>query len=195
MISVLFAAAASKIKLSADASEHTNTRTSCTADGDIAALPPLVRSFIEDRYLAGTANAEAQYKNAAGDEDALTGALGALIPTAGPVRFSIHPGIEFVVEINVRKIPRARRRRAGETAGCRRHLPTRGDVSRTTCFPKRTSFSIQEELKGEKPLADQARVMKARVRDGIVIDYAPGAYSACASVSTTMIRASSLRKI
>ena len=42
-------------------------------------LPDIVREFIRDRYLAGVSEAQAQYDNAMGDEDSLTGALGALI--------------------------------------------------------------------------------------------------------------------
>jgi len=44
-----------------------------------ASLPDIVREFIRDRYLAGVADAEAQYDDALGDEDSLTGACGVLI--------------------------------------------------------------------------------------------------------------------
>jgi hypothetical protein len=140
----------------------------------------LVRSFIEDRYLAGTANAEAQYKNAAGDEDTLTGALGALISTSGPVHFSVYPGIEFVVEINFRKIrgrgAGAPEKRLGADGIFQLEVTAHGQP----VFRKGLPFQSKKNWKGRnRQLADQARVMKERVRDGIAFDYTPGAYAAC----------------
>src|ERR1700761_1425881 len=67
-------------------------------------LPPVVLNFIRDRYVAGVANAQAQYQNAAGDEDSLTGALGALISTPEPVHFSFGSSIDIEVQIDFRKL-------------------------------------------------------------------------------------------
>src|SRR5579859_6646669 len=67
-------------------------------------LPPIVLEFIRDRYLAGVANAEAQYQNVAGDEDSLTGALGVLISPAAIRHFWISPSTQIDVQIDFRKL-------------------------------------------------------------------------------------------
>jgi hypothetical protein len=140
----------------------------------------MVRNFIHDRYLAGTAEAEAQYQNAAGDEDTLTGALGALVSTSGPVGFSGDPMGDFVVQISFRKV-RGRGQNAPEkrfgTDGIFQLQVTRQGHP---VFRKGLPFQAKKNWKGrDRRLADQARDMKQRVGNGIVIDYTPKGYAAC----------------
>jgi len=139
--------------------------------------------FIRDRYLAGTADAEAQYQNAAGDEDALTGSLGALISTPGRVRFAVDSTSEFVVEINYRKI-RGRGRGAPE-----KRFGADGifqlDISSPgigSVFRKGLPFQSKKNWKGrDSKLVKQARLMQETVGGGIVIDYTPQGFKACRS--------------
>jgi hypothetical protein len=82
-------------------------------------LPPIVLNLIRDRYLAGVATAQAQYQNAAGDEDSLSGALGALISTSEPVHFLFGSSLDIEVQIDFRKLrgrgQNAPRRGSGRT--------------------------------------------------------------------------------
>jgi hypothetical protein len=149
--------------------------------GTVLRLPPLVRRFIEDRYLAGTADAEAQYLNAAGDEDSLTGALGALVSTSGPVGFSGDATGEIVVQISYRKVrgrgPHAPEKRFGTDGIFQLQVTQQGQ----TIFRKGLPFQAKKNWKGrDRHLAAQAQDMKRRVGGGIVIDYTAKGYTACA---------------
>lgn len=148
--------------------------------GPLQLLPPLVRGFIHDRYLAGTADAEAQYANAAGDEDTLTGALGALISTTGPVGFTVDPIRQFTVEISYRKV-RGRGQDAPEKRfGTDGIFQLQVTQYGRTVFQKGLPFQSKKNWKGrDRRLAEQAREMKRRVGNGIVIDYTPKGYTAC----------------
>jgi len=68
------------------------------------ALPNIVLDFTRDRHVAGVANAEAQYQNAVGDEDALTGDLGAIISLSRPREFLIGSSTQIEVQIDFRKL-------------------------------------------------------------------------------------------
>jgi hypothetical protein len=135
----------------------------------------VVIGFIQDRYLAGTADAEAQYEYAAGDEDTLTGSLGALISTRGRVRFLVDSASEYVVEIGYRKI-RGRGPGAPE-----KHLGADGifqlDISAQgvgSVFRKGLPFQSKKNWKGrDSKLVKQARLMEQTMGGGIVIDYTP----------------------
>lgn len=148
--------------------------------GPLLLLPPLVRGFIHDRYLAGIADAEAQYQNAAGDEDTLTGALGALVSTSGPVGFSVDPTREFVVQISYRKL-RGRGRDAPEKRfGADGIFQLQVTLQGRPVFRKGLPFQAKKNWKGrDRRLANQARDMKQSVGGGIVIDYTPSGYTAC----------------
>jgi hypothetical protein len=144
-------------------------------------LPPIVRRFIQDRYLAGTANAEAQYRNAAGDEDSLTGALGALISTSGPVGFAVDSETNVFVEISYRKL-RGRGHDAPEKRfgadGIFQIDVSADNVGRR--FKKGLPFQAKKNWKGrDSRLAKQAEEMQRTLHAGIVIDYTPAGYDAC----------------
>jgi hypothetical protein len=145
----------------------------------LASLPTLVRDFIEDRYLAGTANAEAQYQNAAGDEDTLTGALGALIATSQPVSFRFGL-IEIVVQISYRKL-RGRGKDAPEKRfGADGIFQLQVTWPGRSTFQKGLPFQSKKNWKGRNSeLTRQAKDMLNTVGGGIVIDYTPNGYKAC----------------
>jgi len=149
--------------------------------GLLQSLPPIVRRFIQDRYLAGTANAEAQYQNAAGDEDSLTGALGALISTSEPVGFTVDSETTVVVEISYRKL-----RGRGHDAPERRFGADgifQVNVSADNVgeqFRKGLPFQAKKNWKGrDSRLAKQAEQMQRTLHGGIVIDYSPSGFTAC----------------
>jgi hypothetical protein len=144
-------------------------------------LPPLVLGVVRDRYLAGTANAEAQYPNAAGDEDTLTGSLGALISTPEPVRISIDGASEFLVRISYRKIrgrgQGAPEKRLGADGIFQVDVSFPGDGS---VFRKGLPFQSKKNWRGrDSKLVEQARLMQETVGGGIVIDYTPRGFTAC----------------
>lgn len=146
----------------------------------LQSLPEIVRNFIRDRYLAGVADAEAQYENAVGDEDTLTGALGALISTSTPMFFQIGPDLQIEVQIDYRKL-RGRGKNAPES-----RLGADGvfqiQISKSGCSPFRKGlpFQAKKNWKGrDRNLLNQARDMERRLRGGIAIDYTPRGFTAC----------------
>src|ERR1700722_14548879 len=145
----------------------------------LTSLPDIVREFIRDRYLAGVADAEAQYENAMGDEDSLTGALGALISTSTPRQFRIG-STEIVVRIDYRKLRGrgndAPEKRLGPDGVFQIQISGAGIPS----FRKGLAFQAKKNWKGkDKRLVGQARNMQRTIGGGIVIDYTPHGYSAC----------------
>lgn len=66
-------------------------------------LPAVVFNSLRDRYIAGTADAEAQFLAGAADEDSLTGALGQAISMAQPLSFQTSAGT-FSVHVTWKKI-------------------------------------------------------------------------------------------
>jgi len=146
----------------------------------LAALPDIVLEFIRDRYLAGVADAEAQYENAMGDEDSLTGALGALISTSRPRLFQVGAGVEIEVHIDYRKL-----RGRGNDAPEKRLGPDgifqiKVSGAGISTFQKGLPFQAKKNWRGkDSRLANQARNMKRTLGGGIVIDYTSRGYSAC----------------
>jgi hypothetical protein len=144
------------------------------------ALPRIVLDFIRDRYVAGVANAEVQYQNAAGDEDSLTGALGALISPSGPRHFWIGPATQIEVQIDFRKLRgrghNAPEKRFGPDGIFQLQISTNGVPS----FRKGLPFQAKKNWKGRnRQLANQARAMQRNLGGGIVVDYTPHGYAAC----------------
>jgi hypothetical protein len=143
-------------------------------------LPSIVLEFIRAQYVTGVADAEAQYENAAGDEDSLTGALGALISTAGPRYFLVGPATQIGVQIDFRKLrgrgPNAPEKRFGPDGIFQLQITENGMPS----FRKGLPFQAKKNWKGRnRQLADQARAMQRNLRGGIVIDYTAHGYTAC----------------
>jgi hypothetical protein len=145
----------------------------------LLSLPDIVRDFIRDRYLAGVADAEAQYANAVGDEDSLTGALGALISTSIPREFRVGP-VQIVVQIDYRKL-RGRGNDAPEKLlGPDGIFQIQVSANGKPSFRKGLPFQAKKNWKGKnKDLVKQAEEMRRSVGGGIVIDYTPNGYSAC----------------
>jgi len=135
--------------------------------------------FIRDLYLAGVAEAEAQYENAMGDEDPLTGALGALIAISRPREFRIG-SVQAVVRINYRKL-RGRGKDAPEhLLGPDGIFQIQIAVHGQPEFRKGLPFQAKKNWKGkDRKLLDQAQDMQRTVGGGIVIDYTSRGYSAC----------------
>jgi hypothetical protein len=144
-------------------------------------LPDIVLDFIRDRYVAGVANAEAQYQNAAGDEDTLTGALGALISTSRSTHFLFGPALDIEVEIGFRKL-RGRGRDAPEKRfGPDGIFHLQISANGVPSLRKGLPFQAKKNWKGRnRELANQTRAMQKSLREGIVVDYTPHAFSACA---------------
>lgn len=146
----------------------------------LLSLPELVRTFIRDRYLAGVADAQAQYQYGAGDEDALTGALGALISMTRPVTFNIE-GLTLTVLINYRKLrgrgPNAPEKQFGADGNFQIQI---SDANHASVFKKGLPFQAKKGWKGrDKRLMEQAREMSRAIHGGIVIDYSLNGYAAC----------------
>jgi len=144
-------------------------------------LPPIVLNFIRDRYVAGVANAQAQYQNAAGDEDSLTGALGALISTPEPVHFLFGPSPDIEVQIDFRKLRgrghNAPEKRLGPDGIFQLQISTNG----VPYFRKGLPFQAKKNWKGRnRQLVNQARAMQRNLGGGIVVDYTAQGYTACA---------------
>jgi hypothetical protein len=145
----------------------------------LSLLPDIVLEFIRDRYLAGVAEAEAQYENAMGDEDSLTGALGALISIASAREFRIG-SIQAFVQISYRKL-RGRGKDAPEhLLGADGIFQIQVAVQGQPDFRKGLPFQAKKNWKGrDRKLLGQAQEMQKSVGGGIVIDYTPHGYTAC----------------
>lgn len=146
----------------------------------LPSLPSIVLEFIRYKYVTGVADAEAQYENAAGDEDSLTGALGALISTVGSRYFLVGPATQIEVKIDFRKL-----RGRGHDAPEKRFGPDgifqlQISANGVPSFRKGLPFQAKKNWKGRsRELADQARAMQRNLRGGIVIDYTAYGYTAC----------------
>lgn len=66
-------------------------------------IPDFVISVLRDRYVAGVADAEAQFESGVADEDSLTGALGQAISMSEPYVFQTQAGV-YSVKISWKKI-------------------------------------------------------------------------------------------
>lgn len=142
--------------------------------------PAAVLELIRDRYLAGVANAEAKYRFGEGDEDTLTGALGAEISTGRPWMVRTEAGV-FKIEIEYWKLrgrgPNAPEKSLGADGSFQIKI---ADADGTPIISKGLPFQAKKNWKGiDKRLAQQARDMLNHTHGGIVVDFSPNGFAAC----------------
>ena len=140
---------------------------------------PLLRT-IRDRYIAGVADAEAEFDASSADEDSLTGALGQSISTKGIQYFGFEDRI-YKWQISYKKI---RGRGAGapeKTLGADGVFQIEvWDSAGNSLRKKGLPFQCKKGWRGtDKKLSKQAADMLAATGHGIVIDYTSSGYSSC----------------
>jgi hypothetical protein len=143
-------------------------------------LPESVRHLIRDRYLAGVADAEAQFEFNKADEDSLTGGLGQAISMAEPLAHRIN-GETYIWQTYYRKIrgrgPSAPERTLGADGVFQIEvLDRQGKVLRRKGLP----FQAKKNWSGrDGKLVGQIGDMLREAGQGIAIDYSPRGYTAC----------------
>jgi hypothetical protein len=144
-------------------------------------VPEPVLRVIRDRYLAGTADAIAEFASNQADEDSLTGALGQAM-SLSPISYRIRDQ-EFRLRIYYAKL-RGRGRNAPEKrfgADGIFQIEVRdenGRVLRSKGLP----FQAKKNWSGtNRLLAHQAREMSRELGDGLVIDFRREGYAACSA--------------
>jgi len=145
-------------------------------------LPEDLLTVIRDRYVAGVADAEAEFGASSEDEDTVTGALGQAISSKGPQVF-YHGAQTYVWQVSYKKI-------RGRGAGApEKRLGADGifqirvsDAAGNTIRTKGLPFQCKKGWQGADPkLGRQAGNMVTEAGDGIVIDYTPEGYTACSA--------------
>ena len=143
-------------------------------------LPPAVIDTLRDRYLAGVADAEANFWNAVGDEDSLTGALGQAVSNRSGIVVAVE-GAEYTVKIRWDKLrgngPRAPESLYGPDGIFQIEiLNERGQIVRTKGLP----FQAKTGWKGtNSELAKQCSAIERSLAGGIVVNYTANGYEAC----------------
>lgn len=145
-------------------------------------VPKGIMSLIRDRYLAGVADAEAQFELSRADEDSLTGALGQSISSGAAWTYSSGQQ-SFEVQISYRKI-RGRGKGAPEkiygTDGLFQIIVY--DETDAMVFVKGLPFQAKTEWKGvDRRLSDQAGRMVRSTHTGLIVNYKKDKFDACAA--------------
>ncbi|WP_288364466.1 hypothetical protein [uncultured Spongiibacter sp.] len=145
-------------------------------------LPSYVLDSLRGHYALGVANAEAFYEQHAADEDSVTGALGQALARAEPIRAQ-NGFDEYLVQVSYRKVrgrgPRAPERLLGIDGIFQLEVQDQGG---NTIARKGLTFQSKKLWKGKNAgLLDQVRKMEANSPGGIVIDFGPNGYKACAA--------------
>ena len=143
-------------------------------------LPESVLKAIRLRYRAGVYEAEHAHQDAAANEDALTGALGALIRAQGAVFVDVGDGRMFRVEMRYSHVrghgPGAPEKKYGTDGIFQIAVVDDRDgrriVTKGLPFQAKSKWSKRDVLR-------QAQAMDSGVAPGIVVEYLPGHYSAC----------------
>ena len=145
-------------------------------------LPPELVRLIRDRYLAGVADAEAQFSMHQEDEDTVTGALGQAISMSHPQIFQSN-GERYVWQVSYKKI-RGRGKGAPEF-----HLGADGmfqievrDRRNRVVRRKGLPFQAKKFWEGrDQELIGQAEKINAAAGQGLVIAFSDVRYEACST--------------
>lgn len=153
-------------------------------------LPPAISRTLQDRYLAGVANAEFFFRQSQADEDSVTGALGQALAMREPLIFEDR-GDVYQVAISYRKVrgrgPGAPENKFGLDGVFQIRVASHdGHVIREKALP----FQAKMNWRGKNSdLVVQARKME-QLRGGIVVDFTDRGYFACPSQAVTAARGS-----
>jgi hypothetical protein len=146
-------------------------------------IPPEVRRLLRDRYIAGTADAIAQFASNQADEDSLTGALGQAI-SMEPINYRTTTG-EFNVRIYYSKL-----RGRGHNAPEKRYGPDGvfqidvRDMDDRILRRKGLPFQAKKNWQGrDNQLVKQAGDMIREIGGGIVVDFSPDGYKTCSAAA------------
>lgn len=145
-------------------------------------LPPLVIDLLRDRYLAGVADAEAQFASAVADEDALTGALGQSIAHGGTYGFLVgDERNQFSVTISWKKL-RGRGLNAPEKLYGPDGLFQIEVIDEFARVVRRKALPFQAKTNWRgtsKAVFKQSRDIENSLGGGIMVNFSDHGYEAC----------------
>jgi len=152
-------------------------------------LPDSVIAALRDRYVAGVANAEAQFEAGVADEDALTGALGQAIAMPQPYVFRTDAGV-YSVKISWKKI-RGRGLNAPE-----RLYGSDGifqisvyDETGQTLRTKGLPFQSKTNWRGKSAsVVNQSADIEHSLGSGLVLNFTDHGYEACSTQAALAAR-------